>query len=116
MPRFVEDMIADPYANNLKEVVSASATLIGNYPNPFNPTTEIQFNIEKAGHVNINIFNTKGQLVKTLANNHFGTGLNSVKWNGLDNNGNAVASGVYFYNLDVNNSDFTSLKKMILLK
>ncbi|MCC7431090.1 S8 family serine peptidase [bacterium] len=86
-----------------------------NFPNPFNPTTKISFSLPKATQVNISVFNTLGQLVKTLASQKLQAGNNhEVVWNGTDESGNAVSSGVYFYQLKT--TDFTDTKKMILLK
>ena len=85
-----------------------------NYPNPFNPTTNIKFNIPTSSNVNLSIYNVKGQLVKTLVNDKFAAGEHSVTWNGVDNNNNTVASGVYFYKLDANGS--TEMRKMLLMK
>lgn len=86
----------------------------GNYPNPFNPETNIVFNIKQAAHVNIEIFNVKGQKVRTLANDYFEGGLNSVTWNGQNDNGKNVGSGLYFYKIQSNKDSVT--QKMLLLK
>jgi len=86
----------------------------GNYPNPFNPETAINFAIHEAGPVRIDIFNIKGQLVKTLVNEHLEAAYHSVIWNGKDTKGVNVSSGVYFYKMDA--GKYTSTKKMILMK
>jgi subtilisin family serine protease len=90
--------------------------LANNYPNPFNPTTTIEYSIKEKAHVSLKIYNVAGQLVKTLVNqaqdrtsHHY-----SVQWSGRDNKGNPVASGVYFYRLVT--KGFTQTKKMVLLK
>ncbi|MEA2096041.1 MAG: T9SS type A sorting domain-containing protein, partial [Candidatus Cloacimonadota bacterium] len=88
--------------------------LTGNYPNPFNPTTTISFSIEEAGHVSINIYNMKGQLVKTLVNENLDSAYHNVSWNGKDNSSKTVSSGIYFYKMK--SSNYTSTKKMILMK
>ncbi len=92
--------------------------LIGNYPNPFNPTTTISFNLyaEDAKDAKIEIFNLKGQKVKvfTFPNGSLGTSEHSVVWDGKDKNGKPVSSGIYFYKMRA--GKFTSTKKMILLK
>ena len=92
--------------------------LTGNYPNPFNPTTKISFSLAEAGQVSINIYNMKGQLVKTLVNAELDNDYHEIVWNGVDDSGKSVSSGVYFYKLSTNNGGgrYTSTKKMILLK
>ncbi|MDP8268816.1 MAG: choice-of-anchor J domain-containing protein [Candidatus Tenebribacter davisii] len=95
----------------LKPTVTA---LTGNYPNPFNPTTKISFSIKEAGPVSINIYNMRGQLVKTLVNNELENDYYEIVWNGRDNSNKSVASGVYFYKMKTQN--YNSTKKMILMK
>ena len=97
--------------------------LIGNYPNPFNPSgagrspsTAIYFTTENAESAEIIIYNLKGQKVKTfLINSFIHTPINSISWNGKDDNNQPVGSGIYFYQLKVNGK-FISTKKMILMK
>ena len=86
-----------------------------NYPNPFNPSTTISFSIPKFSKIQLTIYNVKGQKVKTLANDQYEKGIHSLIWNGVDNFGNSVSSGVYFYNLDVNGKN-RAIKKCLLLK
>ncbi|MCK5051780.1 MAG: T9SS type A sorting domain-containing protein, partial [Candidatus Cloacimonetes bacterium] len=88
--------------------------LTGNYPNPFNPTTTISFSTNEAGYVSINIYNMKGQLVKTLVNEYLDSAFHNVSWNGKDNSSKTVSSGIYFYKMK--SSSYTSTKKMILMK
>ncbi|MDP8233076.1 MAG: choice-of-anchor J domain-containing protein [Candidatus Zophobacter franzmannii] len=91
-----------------------SMALIGNYPNPFNPETTIKFSIDTPTDVKIDIFNIKGQQVKTIANSLFNAGSHSVLWNGMDSNGSIVPSGVYFYRMQSGMN--SQVKKMILMK
>jgi hypothetical protein len=86
----------------------------GNYPNPFNPTTSINFSIAKASNVSLVIYNVKGQVVKTLANEEMEAGEHNVQWNGNDNNGKDVASGVYYVRM--NTANYTKTSKMLLMK
>ena len=103
--------------------------LIGNYPNPFNPTTTIKFKIEKNAletgnnghgsitavqHVRLDIYNIRGQRVKTLINGDFTHGEHSVVWNGLDDNAQSVGSGIYFYKFT--SGDVSHVKKMLMIK
>jgi len=87
---------------------------IGNYPNPFNPTTTITFYLKKADKVNLDIYNMKGQKVKSLISEQLTSGTHSTVWNGVNDNNNEVSSGIYFYK--VKTSRYTSVKKMILMK
>jgi len=88
--------------------------LYQNYPNPFNPTTTISFNLLEESRVDLTIYNIKGQKVKQLVNDHLSVGLHSVIWNGKDDSGKSVSSGIYFYRLKTENYEKT--KKMILIK
>ena len=92
--------------------------LTGNYPNPFNPTTKIKFSLKADSKVSLSIYNVRGQKVKTLINDNMEAGYHTIVWDGRDDNGKSVSSGVYFNNFgSVNNSgDYTSVKKIILLK
>jgi len=97
------------------DVVVSSNKLIGNYPNPFNPTTMIKFTTENTEiNTEMIIYNLKGQKVKTLINNKLDEGSHQVVWDGRDDNENALSSGVYFYKLQAGN--YSETKKMILLK
>jgi len=85
-----------------------------NYPNPFNPSTTISFFLPKPGIVKLNVYNVKGQHVKTLVNGYMNKDVHEVVWNGVDENNNGVASGVYFYRLEADGKQET--KKMLLMK
>jgi hypothetical protein len=101
-------------ANDIQIVPASSILAAQNYPNPFNPETTISFNIAEAGKVNVEIFNTKGQKVKTLANEEMTSGNHSLIWDGTDSNNTQVSSGVYFYKVSHNGN--TETKKMMLIK
>jgi hypothetical protein len=88
--------------------------LYPNYPNPFNPTTNIRFYLPRAGDVTLTVYNTLGQKVRTLANQRLESGDHVIQWNGENSVGQRVASGVYFYRLDT--EGFSSSRKMVLLK
>ena len=85
-----------------------------NYPNPFNPNTTIEYSIPKAGLVTLHIYNDLGQKIKTLVNSHHTEGRFKAVWDGSDDSGNMVASGVYFFKLNVDGAH--QIKKMILVK
>ena len=96
------------------DIIVATTMLKGNYPNPFNPVTNIAYSIQDAGNVTIEVYNLKGQLVKSLVNEVIETGDHIITWNGRDNSNKSVASGVYFYKMKAQN--YSSIKKMILMK
>ena len=85
------------------------------FPNPFNPSTTISYSLQNPTSVSLDIYNVKGQKVKTLVNDNFGRGIHEVIWNGRNDHNKSVASGVYFYKLKVNGEDY-SVKKCLMLK
>lgn len=100
--------IAESTIPNIKSQIS-------NYPNPFNPSTTIEFTIQNDSKVELTIYNLKGQKINTLAHNVFDKGDHSIIWNGVDESGKSVSSGLYFYKLNVNGKT-ESVKKCLLLK
>ena len=95
--------------------ITPTAELLSqNYPNPFNPTTTIAYNMIEDGNVSIELYNIKGQKVKTLINEHRTVGDYFIVWDGSNSNNNKVSSGIYFYKMK--SSNYTSTKKMILMK
>ena len=84
------------------------------YPNPFNPTTTLSFCVKTEGYINLSIYDITGRLVSTLVDGNMERGYHSMVWNGLDSNGNAVSSGMYFYALQGEGVYIT--KKMMLMK
>jgi hypothetical protein len=89
-------------------------SLSQNYPNPFNATTQISFALPQAGNVALKIYNVAGQLVKSF-NQEMQAGNHTITWDGINSKGDVVASGVYFYKLDVD-KQFSKTLKMTLLK
>jgi len=85
-----------------------------NYPNPFNPETKISFQLAEKSDITLSIYNTKGQKVKTLLKGKYESGLQTIIWNGTDDEENKVSSGVYLYKLQTNNETLTH--KMLLMK
>jgi len=94
--------------------IIAATKLNSNYPNPFNPITHIAYSIRESGNVTLEVYNLKGQLVKSLLNEVKETGDYTILWNGTDNSNKSVSSGVYFYKMKTQN--YNSTKKMILMK
>ena len=104
----------EPLSVPPNELPYNSFKLSQNYPNPFNPSTTIEYSVQATDNIQIKVYNTLGQLVKTLINEIKTPGEYSIVWNGKDDNGSVVASGAYFYQIQT--KDFVSSKKMILLK
>ena len=85
-----------------------------NFPNPFNPSTEIRFSLPKESAVKILVFDMMGRLVTTLVDQRLAAGGHRITWNGRDHSGQAVSSGVYFYHMQT--EGFTATKKMVMIK
>jgi hypothetical protein len=95
-------------------VIPSGHLLLQNYPNPFNPTTTIEYQIAKTSRVSLEIFDLLGQKIKTLVQNNHPSGVYRVHWDGKDQNGNVIGSGVYLYQLKIGNETLT--RKMIMIK
>lgn len=102
-----------PQTNAVPKLIE-SFLLAGNFPNPFNPSTTIDFQLPKDSRVSITIFNTNGQLIRTLVDGDLQAGAHQVQWDGLDDNGNHVAAGVYLCRMKA--GDFMDTKRMLLVK
>jgi hypothetical protein len=97
------------------DVQSVTTTqLHGNYPNPFNPETLVNYSIESPSFVVMEIFNVKGQKVRSLLNTFKEAGHHHEIWNGLDDHQRAVGSGVYFIRMDT--KDYSATRRMVLMK
>jgi hypothetical protein len=88
--------------------------LYQNVPNPFNPVTTISFDLPRATHVNLSVYNVKGELVSTIADRQMSEGRKEFVWTGEDDGGLAVSSGMYFYRLVA--GEFVQTRKMVLLR
>lgn len=100
--------------DDVESSVPATFLLDQNYPNPFNPTTVIKYEVPRSSHVAIDVFDVLGRQIRHLVDEDEHYGLHSVTWDGRDEFGSAVASGVYFYRLKT--ADRVETKKMLLLK
>ena len=96
------------------ETLPTTYAIAQNYPNPFNPTTTIKYQLPQVSDVKLVIYNVLGQRVRTLVNNRMETGYHSVVWDGLNEQGSSVASGVYIYHFQA--GDFQKTMKLMLLK
>ena len=85
-----------------------------NYPNPFNPSTIIRYDLAHPGNVDLRIYDVRGALVKIIENRYLEPGRYEIGWDGVNTNGIQVASGIYFYRLEI--GDFVQTKKMLLLR
>jgi len=104
------EVSASTSITSVKDIkINQGFNLYQNYPNPFNPETVISFEVVEAGNVTLDVYDVLGNQVSTLVNEHFSSGLHTLKFSGAD-----LSSGVYFYRLRQNNSVMT--KKMILGK
>lgn len=110
-PRRLADF--NPVSNEDPTLSPAQVSLIGNYPNPFNPDTTILFQMEKTAPADLTIYNQKGQIVRSFTV-QANQGMNNLHWNGMDTNGKAVSSGVYFFRLK--SGSYSSTRKMVLMK
>ena len=91
------------------------AEIMGNFPNPFNPSTTFKLSLVEPATIEIDIYNIKGQKVKTIDKGQVSRGYHDIVWNGDNNNNNPVASGVYFYNIKINGKS-SKIRKCMLLK
>ena len=85
-------------------------------PNPFNPNTEIRFNLDRPGRIELRIYDVRGALINAIDNGHCASGPVTVPWNGSNRRGSKVASGIYFYRLMLDGNQLGATKKMILLR
>ena len=99
---------------NIDIQIPSSIKLEQNYPNPFNPSTSIRFQHNKRSKVTLRILNSLGQIIKTLLNHDLDPGIKEITWDGKNSKNEYVSSGIYFYNLKIDDKSIT--KKMVLLK
>ena len=103
----------------LESLIPEKTALLANYPNPFNPETWIPYHLSKPADITITIYTTNGTVARTLTLGHQAAGMyqsrsRSVHWDGKNENGEPVSSGIYFYTLTT--GDFTATRKMLILK
>ena len=115
------NLVSDPISITIGQVSADLYELqqmgfqLSNYPNPFNPSTTIEFSLQNNSKIDISIYNTKGQKIKTLAQNEYTKGSHSIIWNGDDESGNSVNSGIYYCKLKVNGKT-EAVNKCLMLK
>jgi len=96
------------------ETTPTEFALLQNFPNPFNPETTLKYNLAEGANVSLRIYNIVGQVVRTLVSERQAAGRYQVKWNGTDDRGAAVSSGIYFYELVA--GKFRDANRLMLLK
>ncbi len=115
-------LAAKSLLKRLISITRASETeVFQNYPNPFNPDTWIPYQLREDADVIIRIYTSTGRLVRTLNLGHKSAGVytgkeKAVYWDGRNEEGEEVASGIYFYNINIQASDYAAIKKMIMAK
>lgn len=100
--------------NNDNQEIPVTKIMMSNYPNPFNPMINISFNLPKASRITLRVYNLKGQLICTLADNYLSKGEHTFQWEGKTDNGKTASSGMYIYKLKGNGFELT--RKMTLMK
>ncbi|MCK4546159.1 MAG: right-handed parallel beta-helix repeat-containing protein [Candidatus Eisenbacteria sp.] len=105
---------AEGLAFNLRGATPAETRLVGAWPNPFNPSTTIRYDIRHPEHVTIQVYNAQGRLVRTLLDDTLQPGRHSTVWNGRDGQGVEVSSGTYFVRMHT--SRYESTRKVVMLK
>ncbi|MCB5234309.1 MAG: T9SS type A sorting domain-containing protein [Candidatus Cloacimonetes bacterium] len=107
---------SEPWVSNedLISLIFEHLILEQNYPNPFNPETTIAFELREPAMCSLKIYNMRGQVVRTLVNEELSSGRHSRMWDGLDDNGSSVASGMYLYRVKIGAQNES--RKMILMK
>lgn len=113
-----DDIVVKNAATYVREEQHSSApeqfALSQNYPNPFNPDTRITYRLSASGFTSLSVHDQLGRRVRTLISQHQGSGDHAVVWDGTDDAGNVVPSGMYFYTLKT--STMAASKKMVLMK
>ena len=108
--------ISDPgAAKAVIQTLPTAFALADNFPNPFNPTTTIQYELPQAADVELTVYNVVGQPVRTLVAEHQSAGRYAVEWDATNDSGHSLSSGLYFYRLQAG-GEFLKVKKMLLLK
>ena len=100
--------------NRAPGLTPADFALHANYPNPFNPETTIEFDVARAGKVKLAVYNVLGQQIRILSNSQLNPGSYRVKWDGTNDSGEAVSSGIYFLRMSA--GSFTQHRRMLLMK
>lgn len=120
LPKPEEGILNDVQRDNQKQIV-IEFNLEQNFPNPFNPSTEIQFSVKENSHIILKVYDVLGREIKTLINEELNNGKYKIIWNGDNNSGEKVSSGIYLYRIEAifagnQRGEFIKSRKMLLLK
>ncbi|MBN1293760.1 MAG: T9SS type A sorting domain-containing protein [Candidatus Latescibacteria bacterium] len=110
--RYIGEIISTSV--NEQEQPPESFSPITTYPNPFNPSTTIEFTLPESGFASIFIYSLAGQKIRELAANFLTAGTHTLSWDGKDTNGNAVSSGIYIYRFQA--GDYVKTGKMVMVR
>jgi len=115
LPAEISKLIDIPVAvkEERNEQIPTETKLVSNYPNPFNPSTVINYLVSTPGIVKIDIYNLLGERIRELVNEEMSAGNYVTRWEGMNDNGNFVSSGIYFCILSNKNS-FSKLKLLLI--
>ena len=115
IPDSLENFIISLNQLSISEsIIPKAISLYQNFPNPFNPATNIKYQINKPDNIKLTVYNLKGEVIRNLISKNEKAGFNVISWNGKDNYGAKVSSGTYIYTIKT--PEFSDSKKMILLK
>ena len=112
--RYIEESLEFAGLTHAENSIPGSFKLEQNFPNPFNPTTSISFNVPTQSFVSIKIYDILGHEIATLGEDSYSAGNHTIVWNATDMNGNEVSAGVYFYTIESKN--FRNTKRMLFMK
>ena len=108
----IVDFVLEEEVGINNQLLVSDLTIIGNYPNPFNPSTTISFALQNPSITSVKVYNAKGQIVKDLIHDFLSIGQHDIVWNGTDGSGKQTTSGIYFYTIKTE----TQTGKMLMLK
>jgi len=108
----IVDFVLEEEVGINNQLLVSDLTIIGNYPNPFNPSTTISFALPNPSITSVKVYNAKGQIVKDLIHDFLSIGQHDIVWNGTDGSGKQTTSGIYFYTIKTE----TQTGKMLMLK
>jgi hypothetical protein len=111
---FTTELLTDVKDDEQGSIIPEKFELRQNYPNPFNPVCNIEYALPRSSHVTLSIYNILGQKVRMLVDEYQSAGYKSIQWDGRDNLGREVTSGIYFYRIEA--GDFVQAKRMVLIK
>jgi hypothetical protein len=104
----------DLWSEDLDQAMPSATALLDNYPNPFNPTTTFRYILSEDTHVSLTVYDMLGRLIATVVDNNQAAGDHSAVWDGSNESGQKLASGIYFYRLAA--GKFAEMKRMLLVK